>query len=80
MGRTSSRTPEERERTAKRTPICGTKYKVVDGKHKGRLVKVFSYAKDSTHARVIFLTAFGVDSKEEDLVPIKYLDFVDRKL
>jgi hypothetical protein len=59
-----------------RTPNCGTKYRIREGKYTGRWCRVLEKHPAQRFVTVMLMDAWGKETKERDAVPIKYLELV----
>jgi hypothetical protein len=54
---------------------CGHTYRITDGRYKGRLAKVRGLVPmNRMFAFVVFLDAFGKDTKTMDVIPIRLME------
>ena len=54
-------------------PLYGVKYRITNGKYKCRLC-VVAQKTEATYVTVVLLDAWGMKTKEVDVVPINFLD------
>lgn len=59
--------------STQKAPTVGKTYRITDGLYTSRLVKVVSHVAQSNFVVVLFLDAFGKETKQQDAVPVSYL-------